>query len=719
MTRTSRPTTFRPRVERLEDRTVPSLLPLTGDVQINQSAVYQGSAIAQAPSGQYVVAYPTAGTNAMISARLFAADGTPLTGELQVNQDTPSQALDVTVSMNATGAFVIAWRSSLQQASNTVSVIEARRYNPTGAPLGNAFQVSQGTTGNAGPSAAMDAAGNFTIVWETDAQTVEARRYDSTGTALGNAFTLEAASALLGNAAMDAAGDLVVTWDQPSSPTSLAGTVYFQQFDPTGAPVGNPVMVDFTDHGQPSVAMDSTGKFVVAWEKGYQIFARHFDATGTPVGNAIQVDAQQTIPGNTSPALYDIAPRVACDVQSDLVVVWENAPPPSLGNVIQYYQEDGFGDGVFARSFTADGLDSGAFQLSVATYGTQAAPSVAMDGQGNFVAAHFDDGSTPGTSPGIYTRRFTQTAATGYSYDFSTDTLSISAPAGSTFVYNKVNNGYSILIEGHTTNYYYPNYAFAVNGGASLTYPYAALSHVNVNFASSGNVATLTTNDGSFFSAVVSVGNGGAAVLRYQYDAQENVVLVDFMQLSGFDSVSANLGSADFGMLMGTPGEMNSFVTAGSYSYVNSGTVFGIHYQINGAQTLYAYAAGPNDIAYQYDGSDPSTYTVSGRDYSLMTGTDHGMAFFNETVGFSTYIGLASHPGQDTAIFYDSSANDVFSGASGKSYMYSNNPDGSLAYYDEVIGFAQVYAYSFVGGTDYAYNFDPQHNHTSGFIVLT
>ena len=31
----------------------------------------------------------------------------------------------------------------------------------------------------------------------------------------------------------------------------------------------------------------------------------------------------------------------------------------------------------------------------------------------------------------------------------------------------------------------------------------------------------------------------------------------------------------------------------------------------------------------------------------------------------------------------------------------------------------EVYAYSFVGGTDYAYNYDPQHVHTSGFIVLT
>jgi hypothetical protein len=60
----------------------------------------------------------------------------------------------------------------------------------------------------------------------------------------------------------------------------------------------------------------------------------------------------------------------------------------------------------------------------------------------------------------------------------------------------------------------------------------------------------------------------------------------------------------------------------------------------------------------------------------------------------------------------------VFAGATSASYMYSDNPDGSLAEYDLAQGFAQVYAYSFVGGADYAYNYDPAHNHTSGFFHL-
>ena len=50
--------------------------------------------------------------------------------------------------------------------------------------------------------------------------------------------------------------------------------------------------------------------------------------------------------------------------------------------------------------------------------------------------------------------------------------------------------------------------------------------------------------------------------------------------------------------------------------------------------------------------------------------------------------------------------------------MYADKADGSLAYDNETLYFTQVYANS-SDGNDYAYNYDPQHNHTSGFIVLT
>jgi hypothetical protein len=88
-------------------------------------------------------------------------------------------------------------------------------------------------------------------------------------------------------------------------------------------------------------------------------------------------------------------------------------------------------------------------------------------------------------------------------------------------------------------------------------------------------------------------------------------------------------------------------------------------------------------------------------------------------VGFRFNEAIAQHPGQDSAFFYDSPANDVFVGGAGLSYMYSTDAGGNLTEYDSAMGFAQIYASSFVGGVDYAYVYDANHNHVSGFNRLT
>ena len=258
----------------------------------------------------------------------------------------------------------------------------------------------------------------------------------------------------------------------------------------------------------------------------------------------------------------------------------------------------------------------------------------------------------------------------------------------------------------------------------------------------SGTHTTSTVNiDGSsqsisdtLFSTVVVNGTGVAMLLTndtylgtdgQMHETAETVTMgngagmvqsTDFLlQFNGFSTVYAVVGHADAGLINGTTGMQNVFVSAGSYSYMTSGSAF---YYITGAKYVYGYSTGAGDMAYHYDGSGPSALVMSGTAYSFMLGTDNGQSFFNEAVGFTFNEGIAQHAGQDTAYFYDSPGIDVFAGATSASYMYSDNPDGSLAEYDLAQGFAQVYAYSFVGGTDYAYNYDPAHNHTSGFFRL-
>jgi hypothetical protein len=168
-------------------------------------------------------------------------------------------------------------------------------------------------------------------------------------------------------------------------------------------------------------------------------------------------------------------------------------------------------------------------------------------------------------------------------------------------------------------------------------------------------------------------------------------------------------------VLLATPGVQSTFVSAGGYSYLSTAGSFDF---IRGAGSVYAYAANANDLANHYDGGGWSAYVAAADRYSLMTGMDNGQSFLNEAVGFRFNQAVARHTAQGSAYFYDSPQNDVFSGTTDYSILYSDDAAGNLAWYDSAQGFGQVYATSSAGGIDYAYVYDANVNHTTGFRRL-
>src|SRR5262249_7573195 len=141
----------------------------------------------------------------------------------------------------------------------------------------------------------------------------------------------------------------------------------------------------------------------------------------------------------------------------------------------------------------------------------------------------------------------------------------------------------------------------------------------------------------------------------YRNDAAGNGVL--FLTLEGFLKQYTFAGHADTGLIIATSGPQNFFVSAGGYAYMTADPAF---YYVGGAKYVYGFAVNSYDVAYHYDGSEASALVMSGTAYSFMLGTDHGQSFFNEAVGFKTNYGIATHPGQDSAYFYDSALDDVF-----------------------------------------------------------
>jgi hypothetical protein len=296
----------------------------------------------------------------------------------------------------------------------------------------------------------------------------------------------------------------------------------------------------------------------------------------------------------------------------------------------------------------------------------------------------------------------------GFAYNPTTQVLTIT---GTNFMFKQATTAAGSGT--HTT------YTFT-NDGAAQSFLDSTLSGVIVNGASVHNSATLFTNDTYVdihgktqeTTEFDALGPGGGQILKYNGSGQ----VYTFLQMNKFDSSFAYGGHADAGQLLGVPGVANSFVTAGIYSYESGGGEFHL---VSGTAYVYGYATSVMDQAFHYDGSGPSTFIVSGTAYSLMEGTDLGLAFFNEGVGFTSNEGIAQHAGQDVATFYDSPRNDVFTAFPGAASMTANNSSGILVENDLALGFAFVSAFSFNGGFDVASNHDPSHVIVFGFIVMS
>jgi hypothetical protein len=705
---------YRPRLERLEDRTVPSLTPGNAFSVAGGTGPAQ-TAVATAADGHFIVARATNATvGYTITVQVDNADGSARSNAIAVGQSTTLSVGQLAIAADAAGDFVVVWNVGPNPWTSDVAIL-ARRFDATGNALGDAFQVNQNSLFFVNyPAVAMDPGGDFVVVWRnrnaSNAYEIDAQRYNAAGVAQGGEFQVRpSATGTVGlpQVAMDAQGDFLVAWDG-AGPSGWGSFAYARRYNAAGQPLSAPFQVSqgTGEASSPVVAMDAQGDSVIAWmgvveNVGFELVAQRYNAAGVAQGATFQVNQFTT---------GDVTSRsVAMDAQGDFAVTWqmdslpqaEDVVPPGFG--FWDASEEGGGIGTYGRIFSAAGQDlSGEFQVNQSTAGNSNPALVAVDARGDAIFAWTN---TNQQQAGLYARRYSPTA-TGYGYDPATRTLSITATGGGHyFAYSQATN----------TGGAWANYTFNLDG-VKQTYNTVALAHVIVTFTGSGNTAVINTNDtytasdGSTHETAESValGQGGG----HLYRAGEATA---FLRLSGFANAYGYLGHADGGALLASAGQANQFVTTPAYAYLTTPATM---YFIGGAASVYGYAANATDVAYHYDGSSPSTFIVSGTAFSAMMGKDNGVSFYNEAVGFTHNVGIARHAGQDTAYFYDSPGNDVFWGSTSGSYLYRDNPDGTFAEFDFAAGFAQVYAVSSAGGTDYAYVYDATVNHVTGFHRL-
>jgi hypothetical protein len=338
---------------------------------------------------------------AFVSVPLAAwPQGNPLGPEFRVNTHTTGDQRTPGVASDASGNFVVVWTSETQDGSS--AGVFGQRYAVSGAVLGPEFRVNTSTAGNQfHPSVGSDPAGNFVVIWQGDLQDgsgpgVFGQRYASSGVPLGpefrvNTYTTDVQS--YPSVVADTSGNFVVVWQSLHQDGDGYG-IFGQRYASSGAPLGPEFRVSThtpSMQGFPSIAADSSGDFVVAWQSFLQdgsyfgVYGQRYAGSGTPLGPEFQV--------HTFILGYQYVPDVASDASGNFVVTWMS------------YGEDGSYAGVYGQRYASSGTALGSeFRVNTYTTFSQTFPSVAADSSGGFVVVW--DSPPDGSPFGIFGQRY-------------------------------------------------------------------------------------------------------------------------------------------------------------------------------------------------------------------------------------------------------------------------------------------------------------------------
>ena len=374
--------------------------------------------------GSYVVGWENFATGE-VYARAFNANGTD-TGDLLVGAGNPGASFGggtqpptynypmPNVAMAGNGEFMVAW--------NGPNGIQAQVYSIDGMPVGSTSTVlafNSKTTGDVSGVAA-DATGDFVVVYSAatlgrfgpSTPTVYAQRYTASGAKNGREIKVATPqlSTEFRGVAMDGAGDFVVAWNDAVSGRQTTSTTYLyaQEYTASGSKLGSQIIVasSTTASGMPlvpSVAMNATGQFVVAYQPygTGQGVAQVYNANGTRAGAAVTFTNNEQ---GGDPA------AVAMDSAGDIMFSWtstsladSNGPghssPYSRNQVRMAWLQAG------ASAVTDETI------VNTTTQGSHQLPGVAAIGNNTFMVAW--QGYGDADPAGIYSQKYIPATPTG------------------------------------------------------------------------------------------------------------------------------------------------------------------------------------------------------------------------------------------------------------------------------------------------------------------
>ncbi len=151
------------------------------------------ASVARLAGGGFVIAWASSGPSGSdnhetsVQGQRFAADGTAVGPEFQVNSHTPYSQREPAVATVAGGGFVVVWEKWNLQSFDHMADVQGQRYGPDGETLEGEFQVNTiADYSQSNPSVTALGGGSFAVVWHSfgssgsdhSGNSVQSQRYD-------------------------------------------------------------------------------------------------------------------------------------------------------------------------------------------------------------------------------------------------------------------------------------------------------------------------------------------------------------------------------------------------------------------------------------------------------------------------------------------------------------------------------------------------------------
>jgi hypothetical protein len=295
----------------------------------------------------------------------FDSRGKPAGEEVVVNQFVEFNQRQPNVAALADGRFVVAWVSEKSVAeipgAQSVVVISARLFSAEGEPLSDEFQVNTENRPCAQPAVAGLSGGRFTVVWN-QRDLVRSNNWDIYVRTMASGGGSSAPPHRLNEhtygdqfcPVLSRAGlNQLVVWTSLGQDGSREG-VYGRIISEDG-PAGSEFQVNTVTRGQqfqPAVAGDGDHRFLVVWSS---------------FGGSTGFDLAGQRYRSFDPLPRPEAPSVSALSESSLHVTWAEAAAVNLSRYELFMDEATVPNALTATEFTANGLESGSthsFQLA-------------------------------------------------------------------------------------------------------------------------------------------------------------------------------------------------------------------------------------------------------------------------------------------------------------------------------------------------------------------